>query len=140
MTLLLDTGPLVAAIDRSDKHHASCAALLQSAPGPLLVPTTVIVEVCWLLEERPDIESAFLASVATGEFEHVTITTADLARTAELVRVYADLPLGTVDASVIAIAERLNLADVATLDRRHFTIVRPKHTTALNLLPQPLST
>lgn len=135
MSLLLDTGPLVAAIDRSDKHHDHCAALLESAEGPLLVPTTVLVEVCWLLEERPDIESAFLASVAAGEFEHVTVTGGDLERMAELVRTYADLPLGAVDASVIAIAERLNLADVATLDRRHFTIVRPKHTTALNLLP-----
>jgi uncharacterized protein len=58
-----------------------------------------------------------------------------LARTAELVRTYADLPLGAVDASVIAVAERLNLTDVASLDRRHFTVVRPKHVNALNLLP-----
>ncbi len=135
MSLLLDTGPLVAAIDRSDKHHARCAALLESAGRPLLVPTTVLVEVCWLLEERPDIESMFLASVAGGEFEHVTVTADDLARMAELVRTYADLPLGAVDASVVAVAERLGLRDVATLDRRHFTVVRPKHTTALNLLP-----
>ena len=135
MSLLLDTGPLVAAIDRSDKHHARCAALLESAGGPLLVPTTVLVEVCWLLEERPDIESAFLASVTTGEFEHITITAGDLARMAELVRTYAALPLGAVDASVIAVAERLKLTNVATLDRRHFTVVRPKHTPALNLLP-----
>jgi uncharacterized protein len=135
MSLLLDTGPLVAAIDRSDKHHDRCVALLESAEGPLLVPSTVLVEVCWLLEERPDIESAFLAAVAAGEFEHVTITAGDLERMAELVRTYADLPLGAVDASVITVAERLNLADVATLDRRHFTVVRPKHTTALNLLP-----
>jgi hypothetical protein len=135
MTLLPGTGPLVAAIDRSDKHHARCAALLESAPAPLLIPTTVIVEVCWLLEERPDIESAFLASVAAGEFEHITLTATDLARTAELVRVYADLPLGAADASVIAIAERLKLTDVATLDRRHFTTVRPRHTTALIFCP-----
>lgn len=135
MTLLLDTGPLVAAIDRSDNHHARCAALLESAKGPLLVPTTVIVEVCWLAEERPDIEAAFLEAVALGEFEHVPVTTADITRMAELVRTYADLPLGAVDASVIAIAERLKLTDVATLDRRHFTVVRPKHAQALNLLP-----
>jgi len=88
-----------------------------------------------LAARRPDIESAFLTLVATGEFEHVTITAADLVRMAELVRTYADLPLGAVDASVIAVAERLNLTDVATLDLRHFTVVRPKHTAALNLLP-----
>jgi len=135
VTTLFDTGPLVAAIDRSDKHHARCAALLESLGGPLLIPTTVIVEVCWLVEERPDVEAAFLESVVAGEFKHVAITAADLARTAELVRTYADLPLGAVDASVIAVAERLNLTDVASLDRRHFTVVRPKHANALNLLP-----
>jgi predicted nucleic acid-binding protein len=135
VTTLLDTGPVVAAIDRSDKHHARCAALLESAQGPLLIPTTVIVEVCWLVEERPDIEAAFLDAITAGEFEHVPVTPADLARMAELVRTYADLPLGAVDASVLAIAERLKLTDVATLDRRHFTILRPRHTHALNLLP-----
>jgi uncharacterized protein len=87
------------------------------------------------VEERPDIEAAFLEAIAAGEFEHVPVTTADVTRMAELVRSYADLPLGAVDASVIAIAERLKLTDVATLDRRHFTVVRPKHAKALNLLP-----
>ena len=135
MTTLFDTGPLVAAIDRSDKHHLRCAAFLESAARPLIIPTTVIVEVCWLVEERPDIEAAFLAAVAAGEFTHASVTASDLARMADLVRTYADLPLGAVDASVIAIAERLNIKDVATLDRKHFTIVRPSHLDALNLLP-----
>ena len=54
---------------------------------------------------------------------------------AELVMTYSSLPLGTTDASVIAVAERLNLTDVATLDRRHFTVVRPSHVDALTLLP-----
>lgn len=122
MTVVFDTGPLVAAIDRSDKHHARCAALLETLQGPRLVPTTVLVEVCWLLEERPDVK-------------HAAITSEDLARMASLVRTYADLPLGAVDASVIAGAERLKLTDVATLDRRHFPVVRPRHADALNLLP-----
>ncbi len=54
---------------------------------------------------------------------------------AELVVTYASLPLGTTDASVIAVAERLGLAEIATLDRRHFTVVRPRHADALTLLP-----
>jgi predicted nucleic acid-binding protein len=135
VTTLFDTGPLVAAIDRSDKHHARCAELLRTVPGRRLVPATVLVEVCWLLEERPGVEAAFLESVAAGEFELIAMTSEDPRRTAELVRAYADLPLGTVDASVIAIAERLKVTDVATLDRRHFPVVRPKHVDALNLLP-----
>ncbi|GAA5767182.1 hypothetical protein Aros01_03684 [Streptosporangium roseum] len=56
----------------------------------------------------------------------------------ELVEVYADLPLGVVDASVIAVAERLGLTEVATLDRRHFTVVRPRHVDAFTLLPERL--
>jgi predicted nucleic acid-binding protein len=135
VTTVFDTGPLVAAIDRSDKHHARCAAFLENLEGTRLVPTTVLVEVCWLVEERPDVEAAFLESVASGEFKQVAITGTDLVRMAELVRAYADLPVGAVDASVIAVAERLNLTDVATLDRRHFPVVRPRHVTALNLLP-----
>ena len=63
------------------------------------------------------------------------LVAADYARMAELVVTYGDLPFGTTDASVIAIAERLKLTDVATLDRRHFTVVRPDHANSLTLLP-----
>ncbi len=58
VTLLLDTGPVVAAIDRSDNQHDRCAALLESAEGPLLIPTTVIVEVCWLVDSALSAQSA----------------------------------------------------------------------------------
>ena len=54
---------------------------------------------------------------------------------ADLVTTYGSLPRGTTDASVIALAERFRLTEVATLDRRHFTVVRPIHANALTLLP-----
>jgi predicted nucleic acid-binding protein len=63
------------------------------------------------------------------------LTTADYRRMTDLVRRYADLPLGTTDAAVIALTERFGLTEVATLDRRHFNIVRPEHAPALTLLP-----
>ena len=53
----------------------------------------------------------------------------------ELVEVYADFPLGTTDAAVIAVAERLNITEIATLDHRHFRAVRPRHSNAFTLLP-----
>jgi hypothetical protein len=56
---------------------------------------------------------------------------------AELVASYHDLPLGSVDASVIAAAERLDIDAIATLDRRHFGVVRPNNTETLELLPAP---
>jgi uncharacterized protein len=60
---------------------------------------------------------------------------ADLGRIAELIETYADLRLGTVDASLIAVAERLGASMIATLDRRHFTVVRPRHVDAFQLVP-----
>jgi predicted nucleic acid-binding protein len=62
----------------------------------------------------------------------------DISRIAELVEQYLSLPLGIVDAAVIAIAERLNLTEVATVDRKHFSIVRPRQVSAFRLLPQTL--
>jgi predicted nucleic acid-binding protein len=138
--IVCDTGPLVAAALANDDHHHACVELftgLHLARRPLLVPATVVAEVGYLLgrEAGPKLESLFLDSLAAGDFTLVDLTAADFARAAELVRRYGDLPLGTTDASVIAIAERLDVTEVATLDRRHFAVVRPRHTTALILLP-----
>jgi predicted nucleic acid-binding protein len=65
----------------------------------------------------------------------IDLRPSDWTRTADLVRTYADLPLGVVDASVMAIAERLGSTRIATLDHRHFSVVRPAHATAFELLP-----
>jgi uncharacterized protein len=73
--------------------------------------------------------------MAQGTVRVEQVTTDDPQRMADLVEQYADMPLGTVDAAVIAIAERLDIHRIATLDRRHFSVVRPRHTTALTLLP-----
>jgi predicted nucleic acid-binding protein len=97
----------------------------------------VITEVAYLIGTRigAEAEVRFLGDFAAGNFIAEPVAAPDWLRIAELVSAYRDLPLGTVDASVIAAAERRNISEVATLDRRHFTIVRPTHVTALNLLP-----
>jgi uncharacterized protein len=111
--------------------------LLEVHPGPLLIPTLVVTEVAYLLASRLgwQAEVRFLGDLASGNFVLEPVHPADVLRIAELVVRYHDLPLGTVDASVIAAAERLGITDIATLDHRHFGVVRPKHTDALNLLP-----
>jgi predicted nucleic acid-binding protein len=138
--IICDTGPLVAAALSNDADHLACVKLftgLHAAGTGLLVPATVVAEVGYLLarEAGPRVESLFLRSLADGDFLTVELTAADYARMADLVVTYGNLPLGTTDASVLALAERLNLTDVATLDRRHFTVVRPNHVDALTLLP-----
>ena len=80
-------------------------------------------------------EASLLRAAAKGEFRLEGPNSHDLERMAELVETYADLPLGTVDASVVALAERLGVTSVATLDHRHFSIVRPSHVKAFTLLP-----
>jgi predicted nucleic acid-binding protein len=97
----------------------------------------VVTEVAYLIETRlgHDAEVRFLGDFAAGNLIPEQVAAEDWLRIAELVQIYSDLPLGSVDSSVIAAAERLSISDVATLDRRHFTVVRPTHVAALNLLP-----
>lgn len=135
--ILVDTGPLVAAASRKDAHNAASIAALTAAQPPRLVPGLVIAEVCYLLarDGGAGIEAAFLRSFATGFLAVADLTVDDLTRTAELVEQYADLPLGGTDACLVALAERLSIAELATLDRRHFSVVRPRHVEALRLIP-----
>ena len=138
--ILCDTGPLVAAALVGDDDHHACVEVftgLHLAGRQLLVPATVLAEVGYLLtrEAGAGVEAMFLTALADGDFEPVDLLAEDYWRAAEMVGRYADLPLGTTDASVIAVAERLGLAEVATLDWRHFTVVRPRHVEVLTLLP-----
>ena len=126
---MCDTGPIVAAALVGDDHHHACVELftgMHLAGRPLLVPGTVVAEVGYLLarESRARVEALFLKALADGDFQLVDLTVEDLRRAAELVETHADLPLGTTDATVLALAERLGLREVATLDRRHFSVVR----------------
>lgn len=138
--ILCDTAPIVAAALEDDDDHHRCVELftgMHLARRPLLVPATVVAEVGYLLarEAGARVESMFLTALADGDFRSIDLTADDYRRAAQLVQTYADLPLGTTDATVIALAERLGLTEVATLDRRHFTVVRPKHVAAFTLLP-----
>jgi predicted nucleic acid-binding protein len=105
--------------------------------GSLVVPALVLTEAAYLVRKAlgAPAEAALLRAAARGEFRLEPPSPSDLERMAELVERYADLPLGSVDASVIATAERLGEANIATLDRRHFTVVRPAHVEAFTLLP-----
>jgi uncharacterized protein len=138
--IVCDTGPLVAAAIKNDARHRDCVDLftaLHLAGRRILVPGTVVAEVGYLLarEGGAQVEAQFLTSLADGTLWPVELTRQDHRRAAELVLTYQSLPLGTTDATVIAVCERLELTEVASLDHRHFTVVRPHHVEALTLLP-----
>ncbi len=134
---MVDAGPLYAYVDADDAHHVAALELLETHPGPLIVPTLVITEVVYLLASRlgAEPEVRFLGDLAGGAFTVEPVAVADWLRIAELVARYRDLPLGTVDASVVSTAERLGVTEIATVDRRHFSGVRPDHVNAFTLLP-----
>ncbi|WP_233515109.1 type II toxin-antitoxin system VapC family toxin [Marinitenerispora sediminis] len=135
---LLDTGVLWAALDTSDKYHPVCAGLLTSMPGQILLPSPVVTETALCLESKlgPKAESDLLDFLVQSDIEIVELDRQDLVCASSIIRHYASLRIGFVDASVIAVAQRLDITRIATLDRRHFTTVRPTHTDTFTLLPE----
>jgi predicted nucleic acid-binding protein len=136
MLAVVDTGPLYASLDLDDADHHACAAAL-SRPGlRLVIPMLVIAEVAYLAATRlgANVEATFIQALGTLDVD--APPPQEWTRIAELIRQYANFPLGATDASVIALAERLDTPHVITLDRRHFHAVKPLHCEALQLLPE----
>lgn len=137
MALVVDTGPLYASLDRRDRDHQACRRLVETADEPLVVPSPVLVELDYLLSQRRG-GAAFallLDDIASGAYEVADLEAADHVRVRELCDRYADSDIGFVDAAVLAIVERLGESKLATLDHRHFAMMRPRHVAALTLLP-----
>lgn len=137
MALVLDTGPIYASIDRSDPDHAAVAELLRSTPRPHMVVEPVLVEVDYWLRKHLDVSAldAFVSDLAAGRYELVGIDEDDLVRIVELETRYEDANLGYVDAALVAACERLDISSIATFDRRHFGMIRPRHRRHFELLP-----
>lgn len=137
MALILDTGPLYASLDRSDADHAACRALIESATEPLVVPSPVLVEVDYWIHQRlhPGALVALLADIEDGAYAVENLLPVDYRRVREVCDRYADADVGFVDAAVLAVAERLGEPKLASLDHRHFELLRPRHCDGLTLLP-----
>jgi predicted nucleic acid-binding protein len=135
LALIIDTGPLVALLDATDPDHVRCEELLQSSREPRVVPVCVLVEVEYMLRPWPDAFGALLEEFDRGALELLHLPVPWLRRAGELIDRYRDLPLGLLDATVVAATEMLAETKLATLDRRHFSVVRPAHAEALTILP-----
>ena len=122
-------------LDATDPDHERCAQLLTTSSEPRIVPVCVLVEVEYLLRPWPEAFPALVEDVTAGVFELLQLPARSLARAGAMIERYSDLSLGLVDATVIAAAELLRETKVVTLDHRHFSVVRPEHTSSLTLLP-----
>ncbi len=138
MALVLDTGPIFAYLDRNDPDYRACRDLIESSGELLVIPAPVLVELDWFVSNRlnPGVLVRFLTAISRGEFEIQNLTLEDYERAAYLCDRYSDSDIGFVDAAVLAVVERLNEPKLATLDHRHFGMLRPRHVDALRLLPE----
>ncbi|GDX83169.1 ribonuclease VapC [Deltaproteobacteria bacterium] len=137
MALVIDTGVLYAAMDRSDSAHVACRALLEASTEALVIPSAILPEVDYFVSRHlgPGAMVSLLRDIRRGVFRVENLEPADYPRVEEVIDRYADSDVGFVDAAVLAVVERLGEVKVATLDRRHFSMLRPRHCEALTLLP-----
>jgi hypothetical protein len=132
---IVDAGPLYAVADDDDQDHVAARATLERGDLRLVIPALVIAQATYFVGRRlgAAAEARFIDGL--GEMDVEAPTTEDFARMAELVAQYSDFPLGGTDASLIALAERLDTDVVVTLDRRHFGAVTPRHCQVFTILP-----
>jgi hypothetical protein len=131
--ILADTGAMLALIDRNDRHHEPLAAIYRANPDGWVLPWAILPEVDYLVasEIGPHAQDAWLSDLASGAFAIEWARDGDLEAAARIHRRCKALRLGLVDATVMAMAERLKVEAIATLDLRHFGAVRIKGTPRL---------
>jgi len=136
MKAIADTSFVVATANRKDPSHKRCIAVF--APlDTIYLPQSTLAEVGYLLTQVAGNRGMahFLRYLPQSKYELVALTAEDLTRTAQILHQYADTRVDFVDASVAAMAERLHITDILTLDRRDFSIIQPAHADHFTVLP-----
>jgi predicted nucleic acid-binding protein len=123
--VLVDTGPLVALLDRSDPHHSTCQETLRALEDPLATVWPVVTEAMYMLRSYWQAQTALWEMIESGAVELLALEPGDVERMKELMRKYRDLPMDLADASLVRVAERERIRRIFTLDRRDFQIYRP---------------
>lgn len=114
---LIDSGPLVALFDKDDNYHEQAKAFLRKFKGKLISTTAVLTEVCYLLDFSLRAQIDFLTWVKNGAIQLQELTSLDLERIIELTQKYAELPMDFADSTLVAIGERLNVSQIASVDK-----------------------
>ena len=133
--ILVDAGPLVALLDRSDRHHAACVAALRTIRGSLFTVWPAMTEAMYLLGFSIKAQSALLEMVELGTLKIMALDTGDVPRIRELMVQYRDHPMDFADAALVRVAEREKLRRVFTIDRRDFAVYRPSRLGRFAIIP-----
>ena len=137
MAYLMDTGFWYASIDDSDEYYEKVAPIAKNVREKVFIPIPVITETAYLILRNRGVEklATFSESLSTTKFFLETPTAEDYKCAAEILRKYNDANIDFVDACIVAIAERLNITKILTVDRRHFGMFKPTHCEAFEILP-----
>lgn len=139
MAYILDSGFAYAQLNGKDVWHSKVTAtILEVESEPLILPDPAITEIAYLLARRVGLKAAadFVESLAETDLVIESPTASDFLRSAEILRKYNDQNIDFVDACIVAMAERLNITTILTVDRRHFSVFKPVHCDSFELLPE----
>ena len=139
-TYLIDSGFLYGYIDHNDIHHESIAAAMRTLTATIYLPMPAITEVAYFVSKRMgNVATAlFLEDLSSTDLILEKPTSRDFARSAEILRKYDDANIDFVDACLVAMAERLNITKILTVDHRHFRMFQPAHCKSFELIPAKL--
>jgi hypothetical protein len=133
--LLLDTGPLVALLDRSERNHGRCVAFFREFRGRLITTESVLTEAVYLLGPSFSRQKPVLDFILNGGAELVPMAPALLKRCVHLMSKYSDVPMDYADATLVAVAETLGIREILTLDRRGFSVYRYSSRGSFRIFP-----
>jgi uncharacterized protein len=136
--VLIDTGPLVAIVDATDKDHDRCAGELKKLTDPLVTTWSVVTEATYLLGQTAnplDSQDALLAAIERQIVLVAAVAHPDLLPLRALLRKYRDLPMDLADATLVRVAERDGIRQIFTLDRRDFEVYRIGRRDTFTIIP-----
>ena len=134
--MLLDTGPLVAFLDRSERNHERCLAFIRGFKGRLITTEAVLTEVVYLLGPSFTNQKPALDFIMLGGAELIPLSPLLLKRSAALMAKYTDSPMDFADATLVALAEERGITDIVTLDRKDFSVYRIGSRKGFTLYPE----
>ncbi|MDZ7836890.1 MAG: PIN domain-containing protein [Actinomycetota bacterium] len=136
MQVILDTSAIIALVDKSSSSHLPVKEYIMTHECSYVIPSPAVPEICYMLNSRfgSYVELQFIQQVADSVFYLEPVSYMDILRIGEILNHYSQMDIGYVDAAIIAIAERLNVNKLITLDKKHFSVVVPKNFEGFDLL------
>lgn len=135
-SVLFDTGVFVALLDKSEKNHERCVAFLKEFRGRLFTTEPVLTETIYLLGSSIKAQRACIDFLLKGGATLIPQSRESLSRASALMEKYEDVPMDFADATLVSLAEEIDVVEVLTLDRRGFSTYRIRGKTAFKILPE----